>query len=152
MTQFAHKYMIPLLYTILWAVGIYLCGKEIASDNIVFKDLTYGSFFVSVFYIYVIFILECFVVFFDKALENIKSQFTVGLIFLLCGILLDVGIALWMCFSYIFENKSCAEYFWWIIGLMVFLKLLSSFFSNNIKLFMVKMHIDTKKSDFKLCP
>lgn len=54
MTQFAHKYMIPLLYTILWAVGIYLCGKEIASDNIVFKDLTYGSFFVSVFYIYVI--------------------------------------------------------------------------------------------------
>lgn len=94
MTQFAHKYMIPLLYTILWAVGIYLCGKEIASDNNVFKDLTYGSFFVSVFYIYVIFILECFVVFFDKALENIKSQFTVGLIFLLCGILLDVGITL----------------------------------------------------------
>lgn len=152
MTQFAHKYLIPLLYTLLWSIGIYLCGNEIDSDNSIFRNLTYGNFFVAVFYIYIVFILECFVAFFDKALENIKSQFNVGLIFLLGIILLDVGVTLWLCFSYIFENKSCADYFWWIIVMMIFLKFLTSFFSNNINLFMVKMHIDTKKSDFKLCP
>lgn len=149
MIQFAHKYVVPVLYTLLWGIGVLLCGKEIASDNATLKTLTYGNFFVSVFYIYVIFLLECFVAFFDKALENIKAQFNVGLLFLLCIILLNVGITLWMSFSYIFENKTCADNFWWIIGLMIGLKCISSFFLNNVNLFMVKIHINTKKSDYK---
>lgn len=146
MTEVAHKYFIPLLYTILWVAGILLCGKEIASDNEVLKNLSYGNFFISVYYIYVVFILECVIAIFDKALENIRSQFNVWLLILLCVILLNVGLTLWFSFSYIFENDACA--FWCIIILMISLKFISAFFSNNIHLFMVKFHLGTKTSDF----
>lgn len=150
MSQFTHKYIVPLLYTVLWGIGILLCGREITSDNMVLSHIKYGNFFVAVFYIYVVFLLECLVGLFDKAIENLKVQFNVNLIFFLCVILLDISFTLWLSFMFIFENEEYAICFIGIIGLMLCLKLMSSLFSNNVDKFMVKLHIDTIQSAFHL--
>ena len=141
-----HRYVVPLLYTLLWIIGILLCGREISSSNKILSQLEYGDFFVAVFYIYVIFLFECVVGIFDKAIEHSKKQYTVNLLYLLCMILVNVALTLWLCFRYIFENDTCSKYFWYVIICMSILKLISCFFSNNITTFFVKIHINTLNS------
>ncbi len=150
MSQFTHKYIVPLLYTILWGIGILLCGREMASSNVILSHIKYSNFFVAVFYIYVVFLLECLVGLFDKAIDNLKAQFNVNLIFLLCMILLDISFTLWLSFLFIFENEESAACFVGVIVLMLCLKLMSSWFSNKVDKFVVKIHIDTIQSAFHL--
>ncbi len=148
MSQFARRHIVPLLYTLLWSIGLLLCGREFTSHNMVWVYLEHGTFFIAVLYIYVVFLLECFLGLFDKALEHLKAQFNVNLLFFFCAILIDIGCTLWLSFLFIFENEAYSEYFVYILTLMMFLKLLTSWFSNNIDKFMVKLHIDTIQSVF----
>lgn len=146
----SHKYIVPITYTLLWGLGLLLCGVEMGFDEDVLNGLENGRFFVGALVIYVIFIMECVVAFIDTALTNLKSQFNVNLLFLLIVILLNLGVTLLLSGLFIFRNTEYSQLIWLLLAMMMLMKLTGTFFANNINIFMVKLHSDTKTSTLRI--
>ena len=132
-----NKYITPLLLTILWGLALYLCIFELW-DSTVTSNLINGKAFIGISSVYIVFLFESVIYFFDSAITHLKRQFNVNLVFLLCSIILLITITLFLSYLFIFNNSDCSNLLWGIFFCMITQKMLNSFYCNNIELFLIE--------------
>ncbi|MDE6009068.1 MAG: hypothetical protein K2G90_07660 [Muribaculaceae bacterium] len=144
-----HYYVIPALNTILWGISILYLGKIIDPEGIKVLNLEYNDVFYAAFSIYIVFLFEAVIAIFDKALQERESQFNVNVLFYIGGILLNLGVTLWLTYTYLFSNNENAYFVVFIVFMMLIIKYATSFFDNATDLFLVKLHVNVENSTYK---
>ena len=105
--------------------------------------------FYAAFSIYIVFLFEAVIAIFDKALQERESQFNVNVLFYIGGILLNLGVTLWLTYTYLFSNNENAYFVVFIVFMMLIIKYATSFFDNATDLFLVKLHVNVENSTYK---
>lgn len=141
--------MTPAANTIICALGILIPVYVIRTED--FRQLglcpNNVSFFLSLFVVYLISILQSLVDILDLAIRKSKEQYKVTLLYYMSFVIADMGATLWFTVLFLLNN-SIAD-LWTLFGLTLALAAANTFFSRNSNVFMVSYHNETKVSRFK---
>lgn len=141
--------MTPAANTIICALGILIPVYVIRTED--FRQLglcpNNVSFFLSLFVVYLISILQSLVDILDLAIRESKEQYKVTLLYYMSFVIADMGATLWFTVLFLLNN-SIAD-LWTLFGLTLALAAANTFFSRNSNVFMVSYHNETKVSRFK---
>lgn len=142
-----HKYVIPILYTLLWALGIYSATWDwgISALHLPFNPkLVEGAFIV-----YLTFMVECVISLIDVVAVNKTKQFNIKLIYWLIFFISNVTLTIITSFV-LFRYKgeyTCVLAFG-VLFFMCSLKYMHLSLTNNIDTYMEPVQFHTYISTF----
>lgn len=140
-----HKHIIPILYTLIWGVGLYSCSWD---WELLPTLTTYSNTVQGITVIYLIFMAECIVALWDVAYCHKRATFNVHIIYWLILFVLNVLITLILTILFF----RCSE-FSYPIGFLIcismtLLKYLNVYFTNNTDKYLHPIIINTYSSTF----
>lgn len=139
-----HQGVVPVLHTIIWAIGILACFQLFFNNWTLLNTLADGPIFLGVITIYFVYLLEIVLNLLDTALVNNKYRLRSSLLYLVAWFVFNIGLTFWLSLS--FMNKSLVStsdhsakiILYWIVGAAILLKLTDLLFSKNTEFFMHK--------------
>lgn len=129
-----HKYIVPILYVLLWSIGIISIGEKIINSlGFDAKNLVYRKYFLDALTIYVLFVFEFGISIIDTSILNAKTKTQYGkfLNFLICIIGIDLIITTICCSVFMLYLPKSVIMFSIVFSLMVALKGFSILFEQN---------------------
>lgn len=140
-----HKHIVPVLYTLLWGVGIYSCSW----DWKLFPDfVTYSNAVQGITVIYLIFMAESIVGLLDMAYCHKKEVFNVHIIYWLMMFVSDVFVTLLLTVILLKGDGTSCMTGLFICLSMMFLKYININIANNIDWYLSPLCIKTYVSTF----
>lgn len=137
-----HRGVVPVLHTIIWAIGILACFQLFFNHWTLLNKLANGSIFLGVITIYFVYLMEIVLNLMDTALANYKYKLSSSLLYLVAWFIFNIGTTFWL--SLLFMNQSLVTegdnsaktILYWIVGAAILLKLTDLLFSKNTEFFL----------------
>ena len=113
-----HRGVVPVLHTIIWAIGILACFQLFFNHWTLLNKLANGSIFLGVITIYFVYLMEM-----AWFIFNIGTTFWLSLLFMNQSLVTE-------------GDNSEKTILYWIVGAAILLKLTDLLFSKNTEFFL----------------
>lgn len=144
--ELVHRIYIPLLYTLIWGLGILVCFSDLQffPNALLIAPQTLTG----ICTIYMLFMFECIINLADIAYTKRQEQFNVNFVWWMCGFVLNVFMTLLLCVIFLNSETETFTFGTYLeIGIIMLLmgglKFMNVYVTNNIDEFMRPLKFNT---------